>query len=410
MQRTERVYGRIALPMPTPTPFHPRTSALCTSLFWKEWAGHYAVRSYDTCHEREYFAIRHSAALIDVSPLYKYDVSGPDAAAFLSWVTVRDIRKLKVGRVTYLCWCDDHGKVLDDGTVSRFAEDEFRITAAEPALGWLTRQARRFDVSIEDATTKIAALSLQGPNSREVLNRAADSDLNDLKFFATRPATIARIGVRVSRTGYTGDLGYEVWIERDLALEVWDALIEAGRTFGITPTGLDAMDVSRIEAGFILNAVDYFSAHKCFIEARKSSPYEIGLGWTVNLDREPFVGQAALRRESAHGSTWAKVGLVLDWDEYEALYAKIGLPPHVSSAAWRTAVPVYDPHGRQVGQATSGTWSPTLKRNLALATVESAHAAPGTRLRMEVTVEFHRHKITAVVSKTPFFDPERKRA
>jgi aminomethyltransferase len=392
------------------TPFHPRTSALCTSLFWKEWAGHYAVRSYDNHHEPEYFAIRHAAALIDVSPLFKYDVSGPDAATFLSWVMVRDMRTLKVGRVTYLCWCDDHGKVLDDGTVSRYGEQEFRVTSAEPALAWLARQARRYDVRIEDVSERIATLSLQGPRSRDILNAATGSDLRNLKFFAGTPARVRGIDIRISRTGYTGDLGYELWIDREQALPVWDALMEAGKPHHITPTGLDAMDVSRIEAGFILNGVDYFSAHRCVVESRKSTPYEIGLGWTVNLAREPFVGQAALGRERARGSIWAKVGLMLDWNELEALFAKVGLPPHVSSAAWRTAVPVYDRGGRQIGQATSGAWSPTLKQNLALATVEAAYAEPGTRIRMEVTVEFQRHRITATVTKTPFFNPERKRA
>ncbi len=392
------------------TPFHPRTSVLCTSLFWKEWAGHHAVRSYDTHHEPEYFAIRHAAALIDVSPLFKYDVSGPDAAAFLSRVMVRDIRKLKIGRVTYLCWCDDHGKVLDDGTVSRFAEQDFRVTSAEPALAWLSRQAGRFRVTIEDVSERIATLSLQGPRSRDILRDATDADLDALKFFGVTAATLRGIDVRLSRTGYTGDLGYEIWIHRDHALPVWDALMEVGEAHRITPVGLDAMDVSRIEAGFILNGVDYFSAHRCVVESRKSTPYEIGLGWTVNLEREPFVGQEALRLEKARGSRWAKVGLVIDWDEHEALFAKVGLPPQVPSAAWRTAVPVYDTGGRQVGQATSGAWSPTLKQNLALATVEAAYAAPGTALRMEVTVEFQRHRVTAVVTKTPFFNPERKRA
>jgi len=392
------------------TPFHPRTSVLCTSLFWKEWAGHHAVRSYDTHHEPEYFAIRHAAALIDVSPLFKYDVSGADAEAFLSHVMVRDIRKLAIGRVTYLCWCDDDGKVLDDGTVSRFSEQEFRVTSAEPALGWLHRQAGRYRVAVEDVSERIATLSLQGPRSRDILRAATDADLDALRFFAVTPATLGGIDIRISRTGYTGDLGYEIWVHRDKALPVWDALMDGGRPHRITPTGLDAMDVSRIEAGFILNGVDYFSAHKCIVSSRKSSPFEIGLGWTVNLDRDPFVGQAALRRERANGSTWAKVGLVLDWDEHEALFAKLGLPPQISSAAWRTAVPVYDAGGRQVGQATSGAWSPTLKQNLALATVEAAYAAPGTRLRMEVTVEFQRHRITATVTKTPFFNPERKRS
>ena len=396
--------------MPIPTPFHARTSELCTSMFWKDWSGFYAVRSYDTCHEREYFAIRHAAGLIDVSPLYKYEVHGHDAGTLLARVLVKDPRKLRVGRVTYLCWCDDDGKVLDDGTVSRLGEDHYRLTANGPTLAWLQKHARTLDVTVEDSSERLGALALQGPNSREILKQISDADLDKLRFFRLTPATIDGTRVHISRTGYTGDLGYEVWVEREEALRVWDALMAAGKAFRLQPAGLDAMDVARVEAGFILNGVDYFSAHRCLVESRKSSPFEIGLGWTVKLDREPFNGQATLREERARGSRWALVGLEYDWDEYEALFAEVGLPPQVPSGAWRSAVPVFDREGRQVGQATSGAWSPTLKRNLALATVLTEYAEPGTRLRVEVTVEYKRRRVTSTVSRTPFFDPERKRA
>jgi aminomethyltransferase len=379
-------------------------------MFWKEWAGHSAVRSYDTCHEREYFAIRHAAGLIDVSPLYKYEVHGPDAAEFLAKVTVRDIRKLKIGRVTYLCWCDDDGKVVDDGTVSRLERDYCRVTAAEPALAWLARHARNYRVTIEDSTERLGALALQGPRSREIIEQAAARDLSGLRFFAVTRGRIAGTDVFISRTGYTGDLGFEIWVPRDSALAVWDTLLQAGKPFRIEPVGLDALDVARIEAGFIMNGVDYFSAHHCLIESRKSSPFEIGLGWTVKLERAPFIGQAALSSERRRGPVWSLVGLEYDWDEYEALFAEFDLPPQVPSGAWRDPVPVYDREGRQVGQATSGAWSPTLKRNLALASVRSGSAAPGTRLRVEVTAEYQRRQITATVVETPFFDPARKRA
>ena len=397
--------------MPIPTPFHPRTAELCTSMFWKDWAGHYAVRSYDTCHEPEYFAIRHAAGLIDVSPLHKCDVRGPDAGALLALVTVRDTRKLRVGRMTYLCWCDDDGQVMDDGTVARLDEEQYRLTANHPSMAWLQEQARGFRVSIEDTTERLGALALQGPASREILKQAASGvDLDRLRFFRLSAARVGGADVVISRTGYTGDLGYEVWVDRDRALDVWDAILDAGRPYRIEAAGLDAMDVTRIEAGFVLNGVDYFSAHHCPIDARKSSPYEAGLGWTVKLDREPFLGQRALREERARGSEWALVGLVYDWDEFEALFEEVGLPPEVHPGAWRSPVPVYDGEGRQVGQATSGTWSPLLKKNLALATVRRSCSAAGTRLRVEVTVEFHRRQITATVTPTPFFDPERKRA
>lgn len=396
--------------MPIPTPFHPRTAELCTSMFWKEWAGYHAVRSFDVHHEREYFAFRNGAGVIDVSPLYKYDVSGPDAAALLSRVTVRDIRELKVGRVTYLCWCDDDGKIVDDGTVSRLDDQRFRLTAADPALAWLHRYARGKRVTIEDTSAKIAALAIQGPTSRDVLRACSDAPLDTLPFFGTTAAKLDGIDVRISRTGYTGDLGYEVWVPREHALPVWDAIMHAGRDFRCIPAALDAMDVTRIEAGFIMNGVDYFNASHCLIESRKSTPFELGLGWTVKLERDPFVGQAALRAEQQRGPAWGIAGLRYDWDEYEALFAKKGLPPQVPAGAWRDGVPVYDRTGKQVGQATSGAWSPMLKANLALASVRAPHFEPGTRLQIEVTVEYERHRVGAVVDKTPFYNPERKRS
>ncbi len=395
--------------MPIPTPFHPRTSKLCTSLFWKEWAGFHAVCSYDTCHEREYYAIRHAAGMIDVSPLQKYDVHGPDAAALLSQITVKNIDKLRVGRVTYLCWCDDDGKVLDDGVVARLDEDYFRVTSNGPSLAWFQKHAQPLRAEVKDTTESVGVLAVQGPTSRQILQQACDADLKRLRFFRSTRARIDGIDVWISRTGYTGDLGYEVSVDRAHALEVWDALIAAGRAYRLQPAGLNAMDVTRIEAGFILHGVDYFSARQCLIESRKSSPYEIGLGRIVQLDRDPFIGQAALAKEKKSGSVWTTMGLEYDWDEYEALHARFGLPPSAPSAAWRAAVPVYDRNGRQVGQATSGAWSPILKKNLAIACLKTAHARPGDRLSVEVTVEYERHKVSARVVPLPFFDPERKR-
>jgi aminomethyltransferase len=368
------------------------------------------VRSYDTYLEREYFAFRHTAGLIDVTPLFKYEVHGPDAAAFLSRIMVRDIGKLEVGQVTYLCWCDDHGKVVDDGTVSRLDDTYFRVTSAEPTLAWFHRYTRGYDVKLRDSTQEVAALSLQGPNSREILKQASDADLDSLKFFRFTKARIDNTDVIISRTGYTGDLGYEIWVESPHAVALWDAVIDAGKGYGLEPAGLDAMDITRVEAGFIMNGVDYYSAHHCLIESRKSTPYELALGWTVKLDRAPFNGQKALRAEKATGPNRAFVGLVIDWDEFEALFARHGLPPQVPAAAWRDPLPVFAKDGKQVGYATSGAWSPMLKKNLALATVRADHRKAGTELQIEVTVEYVRHRARAVVTKKPFFDPERKRA
>ena len=396
--------------MPIPSPFHARTSELCRSLRWKDWAGYHAVCSYDSYPEREYFAFRYAAGLIDVTPLFKYEVHGPDAGALLARVMVKDVSKLALGQVTYLCWCDDDGKVIDDGTVTRMEEDYYRVTSAEPSLAWLQRHSRGLRVEMEDSTARIGALSLQGPNSRAILASCCDADMDGLGFFRSTDARIEGIDVRISRTGYTGDLGYEIWVAAGDALPLWDAVMDAGKGYGLLPAALDAMDVTRIEAGFIMNGVDYFGANHCLIESRKSTPYELGLGWTVKLDREPFNGQAALRAEKERGPARKVVGLVLDWDELEAHFTEHDLPPEVSTAAWRTPVPVYDRRGRQVGKATSGAWSPILKRNLALAEINAPHFALGNELRMEVTVEYRRRTVAATVTRKPFFDPQRKRA
>jgi aminomethyltransferase len=395
--------------MPIPSPFHARTQPLCTSYHWKDWAGYCAVCSYDTTHEREYFAFRESAGLLDVTPLYKYEVEGADATALLARMMVRDVSKLKVGRVAYSCWCDDDGKVIDDGTIARLDESHYRVTSADPALHWLRSLSRGFAVTIEDSSARLAALALQGPTSRAVLAAASDADLAKLKFFGVTRARIGGATVWISRTGYTGDLGYEVWMERPDALSVWDALIAAGRPYGIEPAGLDALDVARIEAGFVLMGIDYYSAKKVVLEARKSTPHELGFGWMVDLERGNFIGRDAIAAEVKRGPAWNLVGLEVSWEELESLYALFDLPPSLPATARRDGLPIYAEDGRQVGQATSHTWSPLLKKYLALASVRCGFEAPGTTLQIEHTVEFERRKVTATVAPVPFFDPERKR-
>lgn len=398
--------------MPIPSPFHSRTAAHCSSMRWKDWAGYHAVCFYGDTHDSEYFALRHAAGLIDVSPLYKYEVTGKDAARFLAFATVRDVTRMKPGRVSYTCWCDDDGKIIDDGTVARLDDGRFRLTAAEPSLSWLSRLASPFDVQLVDVTTTLAALSLQGPNSRAILKSCVEGiDMGALKFFAIEAGQLGGLPVWVSRTGYTGDLGYEIWTPSGAAEDLYDRLVAAGEPYQALPCGLDAMDVARIEAGFVMNGVDYFSANHVLIEARKSSPYELGLGWTVELEREtPFIGQAALRREKARGPEWSLVYLDVDWDETEALYATYGLPPEIGSKAWRDGKPVYDQTGNWIGMATSGAWSPTLKKNLALAQVKTPFAKEATRLEIEQTVQYRRHTVPATVGKSAFFNPPRKRS
>lgn len=397
-----------------PTPFHPRTSARCESWKYKGWAGHVAVCAYDGHSEREYFAVRHAAGVLDASPLYKLDVRGPDAAALLSRVATRDVmRDFGVGRVTYTALCDERGHALDDGTIARLGPEHFRLTTSEPWHRWLLRHGRRLNASVEDTSASIACLALQGPTSRAILDALVAFDMGRMRFFRVRNLKLAGVDVAISRTGYTGDLGYELWMRADDALTVWDALFQAGEIHGITPLGLDALDVLRIEAGYVLQGVDYFSAKTCVVESRKSTPDEIGLGGSVDLEGRSvrFIGQDAVERERQKGSRWALVGLDVSWPELESLYDEYGLPPHLAPIASRAAVPVYDADGRtQVGQATSQTWSPILKRQLALASVPPRLAAPGTKLRIEHTADYARRTVTATVVPRPFFDPERKRA
>jgi aminomethyltransferase len=395
--------------MPIGTAFHPRTLALCESLSYREWSGYYTVSSYEPHHEHEYNAIRNAAALIDITPLYKYRVTGRDASRLVDRVITRDVRKVGVGQVVYTPWCDERGKVLDDGTVSRLGEELYRWTAAEPNLRWLHRNAVGLQVQIEDLSEKIAALAVQGPLSAGVLRRAAEADIDGLKYFRVTTGTIAGVPVDISRTGYTGDLGYEVWMPWDKALEVWDALASAGHDFDLHPAGMLALDVARIEAGLLLIDVDFTSSRKALIDAQKYTPFELGLGRLVNLDKGSFVGQQALAGDHARGPARQIVGLDVDWPAVEAIYDRAGLPPAISPVASRVPVPVYAGSG-QVGRATSTTWSPTLKRLIALALLDRAHVTPGAKVELEVTVEAVRHRVLATVTKTPFFNPARKTA
>ena len=358
--------------------------------------------SYELSHEREYHAIRSAAALLDVSPLYKYRVRGNDAARLLHLVVTRSVEDMKVGQVGYTPWCDAAGKVLDDGTIARLGEREFRMTAAEPNLRWLEDNAVGLDVSVEDVSDSLAALALQGPASRIILEEI------DLKYFRIADTTFRGIPVQVSRTGYTGDLGFELWVRKERALELWDALIEAGTPYGVVPAGMLALDVARIEAGLMLIDVDYVPARKALVDSQTSSPFELDLAWTVNLQKERFVGREALAAEAARGPQWQFVGVEIEWQSLERLYAEVGLATRLPATAWRTSVPMYS-GGEQAGYATSGGWSPLLKKYVALAHLQSKWSAPGTRLEIEITVEHRRKRAGARVVKKPFFDPERKR-
>ena len=394
--------------MPVGTPFHPRTFALCESLSYREWSGYYAVSAYETHHEHEYNAIRSAAALIDISPLFKYIVSGPGAARLVDRVITRDVASIGVGRVAYTPWCDERGMVIDDGTVARLDERRFRWTAAEPTLRWLHQNAAGLDVAIDDVSESVAALALQGPLAARVL-RACGADIDSLRYFGAGPATIGGIAVDISRTGYTGDLGYEIWVPAGRAIEVWDALIAVGAPLGARPAGLLALDVARVEAGLLLLDVDFTGSRKAMTVDQQYSPIEMGLERLVDLDKPAFVGREALAAETARPPRRRIVGLEVDWNDVERLHERAGLVPVAPAAASRTAVPVMK-GGRQVGRATTTAWSPSLKRLIAIATIDAQHCAPGSRLKFEITIDARREWASATVAPMPFLNPPRKTA
>lgn len=389
------------------SPFFKRTSLLNQSQEWRRWGGTLSAVQYELTHENEYFAIRTKAGLLDISPLYKYIITGDDSADFLDYIVTRNIKICKIGQVMYTPWCDEFGKVIDDGTVQRLAKDTFRLTSAEPNFEWLFRNSTGFDIEIVDDSNQTAALALQGPNSREILNSISSDSLESLKFFWLVETEIEGFPVTITRTGYTGDLGYEIWMNPEHALDIWDILLNAD--YGIVPVGLNALDMVRIEAGLILLDVDYISSRHAIIENQKSSPFELGLGWTVKLNEQKFIGSTALKLESESPTEWIFCGIEIGWDALEIHYLEVGLPPALPGTAWRASTPVYHKN-KQVGYATSGTWSPILKKYIALAHIQADYAKPEIKLKIEIKVEHFRKLTPATIVKTPFYNPVRKRS
>ena len=324
-------------------------------------------------------------------------------------MVTRDVTKCRIGQVMYTPWCDCHGKIIDDGTISRLGEQRFRLTSAEPNLRWLSLNGAGMDVRIVEVSERLGALALQGPLSRAILQQLCPADLFTLKYFRLVETTLGGIPVTISRTGYTGDLGFELWVDSQRAVPLWDALITAGTPYGITPAGIWALDLARIEAGLVMLDVDYHSSHHALIEAQKSSPLELGLEWTVSRDKGPYNGRRALAEERGRSAEWRFVGVAVDWPSLEALYAGVGLPPQLPTVAWRSSTPMYR-DGKQIGYASSGCWSPLLKQYLALAHIRAPHFAIGTPVRIEMTVEHQRLQAAARITKLPFFDPERKKS
>ena len=396
--------------MPIPTPFHSRTAPLCKSHEWRTWSGYLAASLYEINHDAEYYAIRNAVALIDVSPLFKYEIRGPDSVRLLNRVMTRDIAKCAVGQVMYTPWCNDKGKVIDDGTVAHLEQNLFRVTAADPNLVWLQDNGIGMDAEVTDVSSNLAALAVQGPNSRQVLKHLLPkSDLDALRYYRLINAKTGRINLTVTRTGFTGDLGYELWLDPKHADTVWDMLMEIGVKYGMLPAGMVALDIARIEAGLLLLDVDYISSRKAHIQDQKSSPFELGLGWTVDLTKEYFIGRDALMKEKRRGSKWQFIGIEVNWKSLEALFSEVDLPPLVAGRASRSSLPVYK-HNRQIGYASSHTFSPIMKKYIALANLNYPLAKPGDSVEIEITVEHVRHRAKAVITDLPFYNPVRKRA
>ncbi len=392
------------------TAFHPREAGLNRKLAWTDWWGFSAAATYADSSDIEYNAVREAVGVIDVSPLFKYRISGPDAARLIDRIITRDVAKLQVDRVYYTPWCDERGKLIDDGTVCRLDETTYRWTAAEPNFRWISLNATGLEVSIKDVSTEIAALALQGPMSRKLLEAATNTDWRDLTYFRRRLTSIKEFEVDVTRTGYTGDLGYELWVDKDQALELWDVLFQAGEAFGLRPVGQDALDVLRVEAGLILLDAEFTSVRNAYSDEQEFSPFELGLDRLVDLSKPRFVGRRALQAEQERGGPPRRlIGLEFDWDGIEASFERHGIPTVLSLGTSSEPVPLYA-GGRQAGKATSTTWSPTLKKVIALGMIEKQLSPPGTKVQVEWTVLGTREKVGATVVPLPFLYLPRKRA
>jgi aminomethyltransferase len=379
------------------TPFHERARALSQVDRFVAWSGYTTVDVF-TSVEQEYFAIRNATTLYDLTPMVKYRIAGPDALDYLNRLVTRDLKKLKVGRVAYCVWCNDAGHLIDDGTVFRLGENDYRLCTAERQLDWLLSSAIGFDVELAEVTEDIAALAVQGPTSCAVLLACGLGGIDRLKPFDIGHFSLAGAGVTVSRTGFTGDLGYEIWMAPEAALAVWDALMAAGRSRGIRAVGSQALNMARIEAGFISPHVDFVSAEQTLRTGRDRSPFELGLGWLVNFEKGHFTGRRALLAERTAGPRRQLIGLDIEGNK----------PAHHSL--------VYTaPSGRrEVGSVTSAMWSPTCKRNIALAMVDAPYHDTGSKLWVEIYLNrelvWERRMARAQVVERAFFSPARRLA
>ncbi len=400
------------------TPFHDRLSRLNTQGLYTHWSGYLSPLRYTDAPKHEYFAVRNAVGVFDTSPLFKYRITGPDAERFLAGVLVRDIRLCRPGRAQYTLWCDDRGFVMEDGVVFREADDDFLLTSAHPSLGWFADLAGRLRVRFEDVSDDYGVLAVQGPRSRTVL-AALTPDVESLHYFEHTQTKVGGAPVLLSRTGFTGDLGFELTVPAGEALAVLDAVLAAGAGHSLRPFGEEALMMLRIEAGLPLIDVEWHNSRLAFTDDERVTPTELGMGWMlrgIEDDTRPFLGRTAIRRELAdHTSRWATVGVVVDWEHWARLHRDAGLlPPKVELPAPSESMlydaPADSDQRSQVGYTTSQMFSPVLQRHIALARVRPDLAAAGTEVHLEMTLNHHNTTVPAHTAKLPLYNPARKTA
>ena len=393
------------------SPFHERTNTLNETKLWSHWSGQLAANRYQMSDKLEYFAVRNAAGIFDSSPLYKYRITGKDAEAFLAGVLARDIRGCAPGQAQYTCWLDDRGFVIEDGVILHTARNEYLLTSAEANLAYFEDRIGRHDARIEEVSHDIGTLALQGPRSRDLLRKLMPQ-MGSIPYFGLARGEIGGAAVTVSRTGYTGDLGYEIWMESTDALHVWDALWDSVEGHGVLPFGLAALYMLRIEAGLLLLDADFDSSRYAWNDAHRSSPIELGWSWMfkgLNGDDRAFIGRKALQREIAEKtSRWTMRGLVVDWRDYDRVYGDAGLIPPKDHTPIVEDWMVYDDDYKRVGYATSFMYSPMLQRHIAIARVRPDFAAVGTKVNLEFTVDHHYEQVAAHVARLPLYNPQRK--
>jgi aminomethyltransferase len=403
--------------MPLVTPFHSRLKEINETGIWRHWSGYLVAPQYQYSLSDEYYSVRNSVSLLDTTPLFKYRFNGVDAKVLLERILLRDVGYCSVGTAQYTCWCDERGFVLQDGVVMQVSAGEYWLTAAEPTLRYFRKIAREMDLSevvIEDISSDFGILSLQGPEAYNVINILSDV-AETLSYFGVVQTEILGHEVTVSRTGYTGDLGYEIWVRSGDGISVWDALIEAGKNYNITPIGTTALKMVRVEAGLLLMGTDFHSSRFAWVDSQRETPSELGWGWMLKdlqNDRRDFIGRNAVEKELEAGSSrWKTVGIEVDWHRYESTYTEAGiLPPHHEVYSEST-MSIYRRGNKEwdyAGYASSFLVSSLLKKPIAIAKLPIDLTRTGSEVDLEIPVIREPKRILARVEKLPFFNPPRK--